>query len=236
MMDILSEIKSLADEEQALHLQRFFKTGKGQYGEGDLFWGIKVPVTRAVAKKHYKSISLEQIDELIKNPYHEVRLLALILMVFKYENAESQTEILELYLKNVGYINNWDLVDLSAPKIIGRFAYENKNYSVIYNLADSNHLWSERISVVAQWYIIKQGEFAPILKLSEKFLLHEHDLMQKAVGWMLREMGKVDEKPLYEFLDKHHKVMPRTMLRYSIERLPENKRLYYMGKVSIKLK
>lgn len=231
-MDILEEIKSLADEAQAKHLLRFFKTGKGQYGEGDLFLGIKVPITRSVAKKYYKSISLEEIDELIKDSYHEVRLLALILMVFIYEKPDTtdglKKEIFELYLKNVQYINNWDLVDLSCPKIIGNFVYENKSFETIYKLADANHLWSNRIAVVSTYYFIKRGDFSLILELSEKFLIHKHDLMHKAVGWMLREMGKVDEVPLYGFLDKHHKVMPRTMLRYSIEKLPKERREHYM--------
>ncbi|MFA7659021.1 MAG: DNA alkylation repair protein [Candidatus Gastranaerophilaceae bacterium] len=227
-MEILEEIKSLADEKQALHLGRFFKTGAGEYGEGDLFLGIKVPVIRSVAKKHYKLVSLKEIQELIKNPYHEVRLLSLMLMVFIYENTELKKEIFELYLKNVQYINNWDLVDLSAPKVVGNFVYENKIPDQIYDLANSNHLWSERISVVSTHYFIKRGDFALILELSEKFLTHKHDLIHKACGWMLREMGKVDEKPLYGFLDKHSKTMPRTMLRYSIERLPKEKREYYM--------
>ena len=229
-MDILEEIKSLADEEQAQHLKRFFKTGKGEYGEGDLFLGIKVPITRAIAKKYYPSISLEKIDELIKNPYHEVRLLALLLMVFVYEKTEAKEDVIELYLKNIQYINNWDLVDLSAPKIIGHCIYESKDAQSIYELADTNHLWSNRIAVVSTLYLIKKGEFSQILELSEKFLTHKHDLMHKAVGWMLREMGKVDEKPLCTFLDKHHKTMPRTMLRYSIERLSTDKRDHYMGR------
>jgi len=229
-MDILEEIKSLADEEQAQHLKRFFKTGKGEYGEGDLFLGIKVPITRAIAKKYYPSISLEKIDELIKNPYHEVRLLALLLMVFVYEKTEAKEDVIELYLKNIQYINNWDLVDLSAPKIIGHCIYESKDAQSIYELADTNHLWSNRIAVVSTLYLIKKGEFSQILELSEKFLTHKHDLMHKAVGWMLREMGKVDEKPLCTFLDKHHKTMPRTMLRYSIERLSTDKKKHYMGR------
>lgn len=229
-MEILEELISLADEDQAKHLQRFFKTGKDEYGEGDLFLGINVPTVRAVAKKYYQDISLEEIDLLIKNPYHEVRFLSLMLLVFIYEKTEQQKEIFELYLKNVQYINNWDLVDLSAPKIIGRFVHENKTPQHIYKLANSGHLWSERISVVSQYYLIKKGDFSLILELSEKFLTHKHDLMHKAVGWMLREMGKVDEIPLYVFLDKYHKTMPRTMLRYSIERLSKDKKAHYMKK------
>lgn len=238
-MDILkkikTEIESIADKEQALHLQGFFKTGKGQYGEGDVFLGIKVPQTRAIAKKYYDSVSLDDIQQLLKSKYHEERLLALIILVFQYEKtkvAENKKEIFEFYLKNTQYMNNWDLVDLSCPKIVGSYVYENKNFDAIYALANSKHLWSERISVVSQLYLIKKGEFSLIVELSEKFLPHNHDLMHKAVGWMLREMGKVDEKPLCDFLNKHSANMPRTMLRYSIERLPEDKRLYYLNKDS----
>lgn len=233
-MEILEEIKSFADDGQAIHLSRFFKTGKGEYGEGDIFLGIKVPVIRAIAKKYYKTITLNDIQILITNPYHEVRLLALLLMVFIYENTDLKEEIFNLYLKNIRYINNWDLVDLSCPKLVGNYVYVNKFPEIIYKLADSSHLWSNRIAVVSQYYFIKRGDFSLLLELSEKFLTHKHDLMHKAVGWMLREMGKVDEKPLYEFLDKHHKIMPRTMLRYSIEKLPQERRFYYMNKDSCK--
>lgn len=229
-MEILEEIKSLADKDQAIHLSRFFKTGKGEYGEGDLFLGIKVPMVRSVAKKYYPSISLEDIQILIENPYHEVRLLALMLMVFLYEKNGLKQEIFNLYLKNVQYINNWDLVDLSCPKVVGNFVFINKISDHIYKLANADHLWSNRIAVVSQYYFIKQGDYSLILELSEKFLTHKHDLMHKAVGWMLREMGKMDEKPLYDFLDKHHKDMPRTMLRYSIEKLPKEKKEHYMRK------
>lgn len=232
-MEILKEIKSLEHSENALHMQRFFKTGAGQYGEGDLFLGINVPNIRMLAKKYYESISYDDIQLLIVNQYHEVRVLALFLMVLKYQKAKSTEEkknIFDLYIKNIEYINNWDLVDLSAPKIVGHYVYENKNNEDLIKLANSAHLWSERISVVAQYYLIKKGDFSLLLELSEKFLTHKHDLMHKAVGWMLREMGKVDEIPLYKFLDKHHKAMPRTMLRYSIERLTPDKRRYYMAK------
>lgn len=229
-MEVLNELKSLADSEQAVHLRRFFKTGKGQYGEGDVFLGIKVPVTRSVAKKYYNNLSLDDIQKLLANPYHEVRLLALLVMVFKYEKTDLKNEIFEIYLKNVDFINNWDLVDLSAPKIVGHYIHEHKIYDDIYNLANVDHLWSNRVAVVSQYYSIKRSDFSLILELSEKFLTHEHDLMHKAVGWMLREMGKVDETPLYEFLDEHYKVMPRTMLRYSLEKLSEDKRKHYMKK------
>ena len=226
---ILAEIKSFADEEKAKHLQRFFKTGAGDYGQGDLFLGLNVPTMRSIAKKYYNETSIEEIDKMIKSPYHEERMVALFLMVFIYEKIhEQKTQIFKLYLSNVQHINNWDLVDLSAPKIIGNYIYENKNHDEIYKLANVDHLWSNRIAVVSTYYFIKKGDFSHILELSEKFLTHKHDLMQKAVGWMLREMGKMDIEPLYGFLDKHHKTMPRTMLRYSIEKLTDEKRKFYM--------
>ncbi len=232
---ILEEIMSLANEEQAKHLQRFFKTEKGDYGEGDLFLGLKVPVSRSVAKKHYDSVSISDIEKLLQNPHHEVRLVALLLMIFIYEDkissAELKNNLINLYLKNVQYINNWDLVDLSCHKILGRFAYETQNITPLLELANADHLWSKRIAVVSTYYFIKRKDFSLILELSEKFLHHEHDLMQKAVGWMLREMGKVDIEPLYTFLDKHHKTMPRTMLRYSIEKMTPEKKNYYMGRL-----
>lgn len=225
---ILAEIDALADEEKSKHLCKFFKTGKGQYGEGDIFLGINVPTIRSIAKKYYSNVSLDDIQKLIESKYHEIRLLALFLSIFIYEKTEKKEEIFNLYIKNLKYINNWDLVDLSAPKIIGRHVFDSKDYSPIYKLAESRNLWAERISVVATHYFIKREDFSLILRLSEKFLTHKHDLIQKAVGWMLREMGKIDEKPLCEFLDKHHKIMPRTMLRYSLERLSIAQKKYYM--------
>lgn len=229
---IIEEIKSFADEKSAQHCQRFFKTGKGEYAEGDLFYGLTTPNVRFIVKKYYKIADLNTIEELLHDNYHEVRCVALLLLVSIYDKAEDElkTQIYNLYLRNVNYINNWDLVDITAYKIIGRHTFNNKDFKDIKKLANTNHLWSNRISVVSTMYHIKKGDFALILELSEKFLTHEHDLMHKAVGWMLREVGKVDEKPLYNFLDKHHKVMPRTMLRYSIERLPKDKKMHYMKK------
>lgn len=233
-MKILEEIIALENKAKAKHLMGFFKTGKGQYGEGDLFLGITVPITRSIAKKYYQNTSLEEIQELIKNEYHEVRLLALLLLVFIYKKSENKEEIFTFYLNNIKYINNWDLVDLSCPSIIGDFVYKSKDSKVLYQLAEQDELWANRISVVSTLFSIRKGGFSDILKLSKSFLNHEHDLMHKAVGWMLREMGKVDEIPLYDFLNSHSADMPRTMLRYSIERLPEDKRLYYLHKDSNK--
>ena len=230
-MKILEEILSLENKENAFHMQRFFKTQKGEYGEGDVFLGINVPTLRLIAKKHYNDVSFADIEVMLKNVYHEIRFTALVLMVLIYENKNLKKDIVELYLKNINYINNWDLVDVSCPRIIGHYVHENKNAEILYKLADSGHLWSERISVVSQLYSIKKGDFIHIIELGEKFLTHRHDLMHKAVGWMLREVGKVDEKKLFEFLNKHYKIMPRTMLRYSIERLTQEKRAFYMGKI-----
>lgn len=227
---IIDEVKSFADEKAAIHSQRFFKTGKGEYAEGDLFYGLTTPIVRSIVKKYHKIADLETIEDLLHDNYHEVRCIALLLMVENYEKADEKLKnrIYEMYLRNVEYINNWDLVDITAYKIVGKHIFEIKDFSDVYLLANSGHLWSERISVVSQYYLIKRGDFSLLIELAEKFLSHKHDLIHKAVGWMLREMGKVDENPLYEFLDKHHKIMPRTMLRYSLEKLPQEKRRYYM--------
>jgi 3-methyladenine DNA glycosylase AlkD len=229
--NIINEIKSLSNKKYADHHSKFFKTGKGEYGEGDLFYGLKVPEIRNITKKYYKLINLKEIDSLIKNAFHEIRLTALIILVLKYPKSsqKEQEQIFNLYIDNVKYINNWDLVDLSAPNIVGNFLY-NKNYEILYNLAQSGYLWSERISVIATFYFIKQGEYSHTVKLAEYFLTHKHDLMHKAAGWMLREVGKRDIDELYSFLDKFHKTMPRTMLRYSIEKLSPEKRAFYMKK------
>lgn len=228
-MNAIEELKALEDKEQAQHLMRFFKTGKGQYGEGDKFLGIRVPAVRALAKKYYNDIDEGSLQSMIENPYHEIRLCALLMMVLIYEKTDKKNEILNLYLKNTEYINNWDLVDLSAPKIVGANYIETKDSSIIMNLAKTNHLWSQRIAVVSQWSVIRKDEYSLILELAKMFLGHKHDLMHKAVGWMLREAGKRDINVLFEFLDKNYKIMPRTMLRYSIEKLEPSKRQYYMS-------
>ncbi len=229
-MDAVQELLSLKNDELAQHLIRFFKTGKGQYGEGDKFLGIRAPKTREIAKKYYKTTPLTEIQSMLDNPYHEIRLCALLMMVFIYEKTDRKEEIVNLYLKNTKNINNWDLVDNTAHKIIGAHYIKTKNPEIIKKLAESNHLWSERIAVVAQWSIVKTKEYALLLDLCEKFLTHRHDLMHKAVGWMLREAGKQDEAVLLGFLDKHCKTMPRTALRYAIERLSPGLRQYYMKK------
>lgn len=229
-MNAAQELLKLKNDELAQHLMRFFKTGKGQYGEGDKFLGIRAPKTREIAKKYYKTTPLTEIQSMLDNPYHEIRLCALLMMVLIYEKTDKKDEIVNLYLKNTKNINNWDLVDNTAHKIIGAHYIKTKNPEIIKKLAESNHLWSERIAVVAQWSIVKTKEYALLLELCEKFLTHRHDLMHKAVGWMLREAGKQDEAVLLGFLDKHCKTMPRTALRYAIERLSPGLRQYYMKK------
>ena len=222
------ELQELADEKQAEILQRFFKTGKGEYGEGDIFLGIKVPIQRNVAKKYF-GLSLPKIQELLKSNIHEHRLIGLIILSNKYKESkeEDQANIFNFYLKNTKNINNWDLVDVTAPNIVGHFLSDKKK-NILYNLARSNNLWERRIAIVSTFNFIRKQEFEDTLALSEILLDDKHDLMHKAVGWMLREVGKKDEAVLEAFLKQHYKVMPRTMLRYSIERFDEDKRKKYL--------
>lgn len=205
--------------------QNFFKTGKGQYGEGDVFIGVSVPNTRIVAKK-YKDISLDVVEELLVSEIHEERLLGVLILVQKYQRGEGD-EIVEFYLKHNEKINNWDLVDLSAYKIVGHYYFE-KSRVPLYTLAKSDNLWERRTSIVATYYFIKNKQFEDTLKISEILLWDSHDLIQKAVGWMLREVGKRNLEVEEGFLKKHYKKMPRTMLRYAIEKFDEEKRLKYL--------
>ncbi|ACC97812.1 DNA alkylation repair enzyme [Elusimicrobium minutum Pei191] len=229
---ILNDLKKISDKGKAVHLSRFFKTGKGQYGEGDIFIGVIVPDNRKIAKKYFKEISLAETEELLRSPVHEHRLNALIILrlKFEWEEEKEKEKIVKLYLKNTKNINNWDLVDLSACYILGPWYYKNKNYSQIYKMARSGFLWEERIAMLTTFYFIREKDFNLTLELAEYFLTHEHDLMHKACGWMLREMGKRDIKPLLVFLDKHGAKMPRTMLRYAIEKLPQHIRKKYLAR------
>ena len=223
-MDINSEIEKLANKKQAELLQRFFKTGKGEYGEGDIFLGIKVPVQRQVAKQ-FKDLDMENIKILLNSKIHEKRLIALLILILQYGKADekSKKDIFDFYLKNTKNINNWDLVDLSAPNIVGNFLL-NKDREILYELAKSENLWEKRISIVSTFAFIRNNQLDDCLKVAEILLNDKHDLIHKAVGWMLREVGKKDEKVLKIFLRKHYKNMPRTMLRYSIERFDEEDR------------
>lgn len=224
------ELKSKADKKRVKVLQGFFKTGKGQYGEGDIFLGITGPKIRETARK-YSGLSLKETKKLLNSKIHENRQAALFILVNNFQNGDEKQKqkIYKFYLKNTKYINNWDLVDLSADKIVGAFLID-KSKKILYKLAKSKNLWEKRIAIIATFQFIKNNQFEETLKISEMLLNDKHDLIHKAVGWMLREIGKKDLKIEEEFLKKYYKRMPRTMLRYAIERFSENKRQGYLRK------
>lgn len=222
------EIREYINPVKREYLPKFFKTGKGQYGEGDKFLGVVVPDTRSVAKRH-KDAPFDVMAELLQSQWHECRLCALLMLVerFKKSGEKERKLIYDFYLSQTARINNWDLVDLSAPGIVGEYL-KDKPREHLYRLADSGVLWEQRIAVVSTYTLIKNRDFIDILSLSERLLHHPHDLMRKAVGWMLREMGKRDKDLLVQFLEKHYRTMPRTMLRYAIEKFPEEERKEFM--------
>ncbi len=221
------DLEKLATKERAIVSQRFFKTGKGQYGEGDIFIGTTVPDTRKVAKKY--NLSLEEIKQLLESKIHEHRLIALFILVDKYKKSEDKEkqEIANFYLNHTKHINNWDLVDSSAHLILGEHI-SNKDKSILEKLAKSNNLWERRISIISTLQFIRKNQFDETFKISTILLKDKHDLIHKAVGWMLREVGKKDKNQLKNFLNKHHKEMPRTMLRYSIEHFSKEEKEYFM--------
>jgi len=228
--DIIDELKALGKEEKRLVLQRFFKTGEGQYGYGDKFLGIPVPLTRGVAKEH-KDATDDTIKSLLRSEWHEARLCALLIMVEKVRRADEDVRrrMFDLYLANTGRINNWDLVDLSAPQIVGCFL-KQKPRDILYNLADSPLLWDNRIAIVATFAFIKDHDLDDTFRLALRLMNHPHELIHKAVGWMLREAGKRDMLRLRLFVDDHYADMPRTMLRYAIEKYPEEERKEVIGR------
>ena len=228
-MLIKKEMGKLADPKIAEHSQRFFKTAKGQYGYGDKFIGIRVPQLRALAKKH-KTLSTTDIKKLLKSKIHEERLVALLILVYKYRSIKNESErnkIYKFYTQHFKYINNWDLVDVSCPHIVGRHLID-KSRKELYEWARSDHLWTKRIAIVSNWWFIRNGELDDAFKISKILLADEHDLIHKAVGWMLRETGKQDQRALEAFLKTHYHSMPRTMLRYSIEKFSQAKRQKYL--------
>jgi 3-methyladenine DNA glycosylase AlkD len=227
--EIQNKLRTLADKEKAKILQGFFKTGPGHYGEGDVFLGITVPVLRKVARE-CGATSLPDAIQLLRSTIHEERLLALLLLIHAYTDAHDslKNKIYNLYLKNTRYINNWDLVDLSAPNIMGNYL-EDKRRTPLYTLAKSRDLWKRRIAVLSTFHFIKHNDFQDTLNISTILLDDDHDLIHKAVGWMLREVGKRKLSVEEKFLLQHHKKMPRTMLRYAIERFPEAKRQRYLN-------
>jgi 3-methyladenine DNA glycosylase AlkD len=228
--NVRKDLKSMADPDKAVILQQFFKTGLGQYGEGDIFIGVTVPQSRKIAKK-FSRLQLVEVKTLLYSRIHEERLVALLILVWRYSSAlgnrEEKEEIVKFYLDNIKQVNNWDLVDLSAPNILGAYLIDNRDRRLLYRLAKSENVWERRVAILATYHFIRNGDFSDTLKIAEMLLQDRHDLIHKAVGWMLREVGKRDATAEEAFLEKYWSVMPRTMLRYAIERLPENKRLRY---------
>jgi len=232
LRELKKTISANANKDHAKTMQWFFKTGKGEYGEGDKFVGIKVPAQRKIAKQ-FSKLNLEDLQILLNSKIHEERLISLLILVGKYDKADEKEKesIYAFYKKNSRKINNWDLVDLSAPKIIGTHLL-NRDKKILYKYAHSNNLWQKRISIISTYSFIKNHDFKTTLEIADVLLNDDHDLIHKAVGWMLREVGKQDMNTLENFLKTRYNKMPRTMLRYSIEKFPEKKRKKYLiGKI-----
>jgi 3-methyladenine DNA glycosylase AlkD len=228
LKSLREKIQTLANPSKAEKLQKFFKTGKGDYAEGDIFLGIIVPEQRKLSKD-FLDLSYADLQILLNSNFHEERLTSLLILVKKYEQQEhSRKEVFDFYLRNTKKINNWDLVDLSAPKITGPYLLE-KDKTILYSLAKSQNLWERRIAIVSTWFFIRKNLLHETLKIAEILLQDPHDLIHKAVGWMLREAGKKDEPLLEVFLQNHSQKMPRTMLRYAIEKMEETKRKDYLA-------
>jgi 3-methyladenine DNA glycosylase AlkD len=224
-------LKSYAQQEKAAFFPRFFKTGKGEYGEGDVFIGVTVPNQRLIAKQFYASSNEHLIIQLLDSMYHEERLIGLFLLNHKFLTARKQhaeKQWVDLYLKKIERVNNWDLVDSSAHIILGKWL-EDKDRSLLYELAAENNLWKNRIAIISTMHFIKKEDIVDILKLSTLLLTHQHDLMHKAIGWMLREAWKKEPAIIENFIRKHIQEMPRTMLRYSIEKMEEGKRKEFLS-------
>lgn len=228
---ITNKLQALSDAEKREIFPKFFKAGKGEYGEGDCFLGVTVPNIRAIAKLH-KDISIEEIRELIQSEWHEVRLCALIIMVEKSKKKDEalRKELFNLYLSQTKRINNWDLVDLSCRFIIGEYLLD-KSRDILYQLAQSPLLWDNRIAIVSTYAFIRKGQLEDTYALSDLMMQHPHDLMHKAIGWMLREAGKRDSERLYDYVMSHRADMPRTMLRYAIEKFSPKERAILMKRV-----
>jgi 3-methyladenine DNA glycosylase AlkD len=234
LADIQSDLEKLASPKDAVFLQRFFKTGPGEYAAGDRFRGIRVPQTRQLVRK-YQALPLEQADHLLQSPFHEDRLLALLILARQFRKADeaAQAAIYRLYLSRSSFINNWDLVDTSAEHIVGAYLFERSRKPLLA-LARSSMLWERRIAILATFYFIRRGQFEDTLRIADLLLTDEHDLIHKAVGWLLREVGKRDLAVEEGFLKPRYQAMPRTMLRYAIEKFPEKKRLAYLqGRVPL---
>jgi len=229
MQEIQKALMALANPKIAEHSQWFFKTGKGEYGEGDLFLGIRVPKLRELVRKH-KEVTVDEAVELLQSKYHEARLLALLILVARFQQGseESKKAIYEIYLDNTRQINNWDLVDRSADKIVGGYLL-GRERGPLYKLAKSTDLWERRIAIIATFAFIRVNDFDDVLMVSKQLINDPQDLIHKAVGWMLREVGKRDQQREERYLKKRYRQMPRTMLRYAIERFPEKLRKAYLN-------
>ncbi len=229
---IIKEVTSLRNKDKGAFLARFFKTGVGEYSEGDIFYGLTVPTSRKIAS-NYTDIDLVSLENLLRNEVHEVRLIALVILNTKYKKAKDEKDkekIVKFYLKNIAYVNNWDLVDVSSYNILGVFLKDKKDRTILIKLSKSKKLWSERIAIISTLAFIRNNDLDLIFLFGEYFLNHKHDLIHKALGWMLREAGKRDEKRLKVFLEKNKSKIPRTMLRYAIEKFSEKERKYFLGK------
>lgn len=246
--EILSVLEAMRDDRQAAQLMRFFKTGKGDYGEGDRFLGLKVPQTRMVVKAAARDVSLDEIETLLYSPWHEARLAGFLLLVEEMKaalprkraglcaGAARRNEIAHFYIRHARQANNWDLVDLSCPKILGEWLlYPDSDGTapdrgILDSLAASENLWETRIGIVSTWRLIKEGQTDDTIRLAASLLGHSHDLIHKATGWMLREVGKKDIEILNDFLEEHYRRMPRTALRYAIEKMDERLRAYWLAR------
>jgi len=229
---ILQELLSVANPEKARFLQGFFKTGKGQYAEGDILLGIVVPHTRDIVKRS-PSLPFNEIQILLDSKYHEVRLAGLLFLAKQFKKAKNEEErkaIFDFYLQNARKANNWDLVDVTCRDVVGEYLLDKEDRTVLYRLAESDNLWEQRMAIVSTWTFIKHRQFDDTLAIAEKLLTHKHDLMHKAVGWMLREVGKKERAILVDFLEEHYTKMPRTALRYAIEHFNPEERERFMIK------
>lgn len=227
--EIVREFKKVSSREKAKVLQRFFKTGKGEYGEGDVFVGVVVPNIRLLVRKYYSEMSWDDISFFLHSEVHEFRLFALLVLVRRFEKGDEQKVIYDYYMGNRKWIDSWDLVDLTAPNIVGMYL-SNKDRGALRKMVVSKSIWDVRIAVLATFTFIRQNEFKDILEFSKILFTHEHDLIHKAVGWMLREVGKRNVDVLREFLDEYYSRMPRVMLRYAIEKFDKEERLRYIGR------
>jgi 3-methyladenine DNA glycosylase AlkD len=229
IIDSLNQYKDTKKDIQSL--EKFFQVYPGGYGEGDKFIGVSVPNQRLISKKYFKEVTIDELAELLHSPIHEHRLTTLLMLVLKYQKSKSideQEQVAELYLNNLDYVNGWDLVDSSAHLILGAHLEKTGKFEILDELAQSNHLWKQRVSIIATYHFIRKKNFEHTLQISEKLVSHKHDLIHKAVGWMLREVGNRSLNNELPFLDKYAKTMPRTMLRYAIEKLEPRLKEKYM--------